>query len=163
MSLFHRRSSVVPATAQLPPAAPVDLAQALEIVLVKSVQSQADTASKIGQLITDNVKALAEMQQSAFKRASRQRGGRIRAGSAKRQGGRFTRGCRLCENPMIADPRREEIIAHTNHTTTLHYREENGAILVDVPADEVQVDAQGNQVIECADCSAGRPHQHGQH
>jgi hypothetical protein len=139
------------------------LGSALELVLVKSVESQANTAAKIGQLVTDNVAALAAMQQNAYTRASRKRGGKIRAGSAKRNGGgQFVKGCRLCSDPSTADPTREEIIAHINHRNPgLNYRVEQGAVHMDVTQKEIQTDAQGNEVIECEECAAGVEHTHG--
>jgi hypothetical protein len=128
-------------------------------VLVKSVESQAAVASKIGQLVTDNVVALTEMQKNAYQRASRRRGGKIRANSAQRtKAGRFARGCRLCENPSVSDPTRDEIIAHTNHLSPgYNFRLDGDKLHADV--DETQIAPDGS--IECQECAQGIPHEHG--
>ena len=108
--------------------------------------------------MTDNVRALAEMQQSAFVKASRRRGGQIRGRSALRDAhGTFKRGCRLCIDPTISDPLKEEIIAHISHRDTSHkYEVKGNAILAHVKEDEVQTAQNGDQVIECDECN--EPH-----
>jgi hypothetical protein len=162
---FFRRQRSADSSPPPPPAVPatsLDLGTALQIVLVDSVKSQAETAKSIGQLVTDNVRALSEMQQDSYKRATRRRGGQIRAGSAKRKSGKFARGCRLCDDAATSDPTKEEIIAHINHRNpSLNYRLEGNAVHVDVPESDVEIDAQGNQVVECPDCQSGKAHVHG--
>jgi hypothetical protein len=164
MPFFRRQRTTAssPPPAPASPATTLDLGAALEIVLVKSVESQASVATQIGQLVTDNVRALSEMQQDSYKRASRRRGGQIRAGSAKRKSGKFARGCRLCDDAAVSDPTKEEIISHINHRNpSLNYRLEGNAVHVDLPESEIETDSQGNQVVECPDCQSGKAHVHG--
>jgi hypothetical protein len=152
MSWFHRKEQL-PAVLPPPSSSPVDINHALEIVLVNSVQSAAQTASTIGAMVGDQLKALVEIQQALFSRRRLSTGGRKRAKTAVRgEQGRFERGCRLCKNPAIKDPVPDEIRAHATHG----YHADESQIVRD-PAD-------GSEVIECAECAAGVPgHTHQVH
>jgi hypothetical protein len=160
MGLFSRR---VPPSVFPPAVAPqVDLASALEIVLVKSVESQGQLASKISEMVVNQLETMTTL----FARRLGQRGGRARAAQAKRnKTGQFLKkgnGCRLCANPGISNPTADEIRAHINHEDpNINYRIEGGAVHMDVDETQIQTDSQGNQTVECAECAQGVEHSHG--
>jgi hypothetical protein len=159
MSIFRRR----PDPSGLPdaPAPSLDLASALEIVLVKSVESQAQLASKISEMVVNQL----ETMTTVFARRLGQRGGRANAARAKRnKAGQFLRksGCRLCANPAVSNPTADEIRAHINHEDpSINYRVEADGVHMNVDEAQIQTDAQGNQVVECAECAQGIEHSHG--
>lgn len=131
--------------------AQVDLNQALEMVLVSSVKSQAETAAMISRAVTESLVGLSEIQQAVFSHRRIRNGGRKRAQTAVRGGnGRFKSGCRLCQNAQIQNPTIQEIQAHATHESGLSAK-----------AEEIQVRPDGAEVIECADCAASTPgHSH---
>jgi ribosomal protein L14 len=176
MALFRRNQPDTPPAPTSSQPAGIDLASALEIVLVKSVESQANMASKVGEVLTSQLVTLSEAFSTKFAR----KGGKARAAKAQRNpDGTYMRknqtACRLCRDAAIPDPTAAEIIAHVNHRQALppppppvpeqlqvsDYRLENGAVQVDVGESHIQHDSAGNEVLECPDCAKGIPHQHG--
>lgn len=136
---------------------PVNLNQALELVLVNAVKSQAETAAAITQAVTSSLSTLSEIQASVFTRRRLKRGGERRAAGANRgKNGRFERGsrCRLCVNPMLKDPTVEEVRAHATHDSGNLYATD----------DKIETRSDGAEVIECPDCAAHTPgHTHQVH
>jgi hypothetical protein len=165
MGLFSRQA---PSSAPSAPSQQLDLATALEIVLVKSVESQATLAQKISDMVVGQL----ETMTTVFARRLGSRGGRANAlknGGKRNHKGQFTQrrgACRLCDNPAIADPTADEIRAHATHQyqpaelPALPYRTEGNKLIADVNFEQVQTDAQGNQIIECEDCQSGKAHTH---
>lgn len=129
----------------------LDLGQALEIALVKSVDASGNAQEKTASMLFQFMDRAADM---AFRR-SRQPGGRARARSALRKSGRFARSCRLCANPMIADPSVDEILEHSKHgqSGVLQIEQTKDAVVatVDEAALVEHPDGQG-QVLECDNC-----------
>jgi len=118
MAWFKRTYPLPP----LPPSnqpGPVDLNQALETILVKSVESQASLAGKISEMIAGSIGQLAQAQQEHIDRVRARRGGRKRAATGIRSSnGMFlpmVKGCRLCRNPGVHNPTPSEIIEHQKH------------------------------------------------
>lgn len=133
---------------------PVNINQALELVLVGAVKSQAETAAAITTAVTASLSTLSEIQAAVFTRRRLKRGGERRASAANRgKNGRFEKGvrCRLCANPMIKDPTVEEVKAHATHESGHLYATD----------EQLQTRPDGQEVIECPDCAAGTPgHSH---
>jgi hypothetical protein len=132
-----------------PPRAPIDLAAALETVLVKSVESQADLAVKIGNMIAGQMEAMT----SVYARRLGARGGKKSAEHAKRNSnGTFKPrkgGCRLCANPAVLDPQADEIKNHMQHVQG-YYEDPRGGI--HVSEKDFETTPGGDKVIECEEC-----------
>lgn len=162
MGIFTRRQT--PQTLPVPAApTPVDLNQALEIVLVNSVKSQAETAAAIGQAVVGQLQTMSEIQQALFSMRRVRNGGRKRAATAVRDRGRFAKAktCRLCANPSISNPTRQEILDHVNHENPgINYRDLGNHVEVDAEASQIQRGSDGAEVIECEDCANGKEHSH---
>jgi hypothetical protein len=153
---------------QLPPSAPpagIDLNTALETVLVKAMDSQTNMFERMQKLNIEN----AQLALDSIQRRRYSKGGVKRAATAARtRRGKFERDCRLCEDPMIADPSVAEIIAHSTHkiarrppAPAVAVEEKNGVIYGHVDERDVDTDASGRQQVECGDCLQGIPHEHG--
>lgn len=128
----------------------MDIGQALEIALVKSVDASGNAQEKTASMLFQFMDRAADM---AFRR-SRVAGGKARAKSAKRQGGRFLRSCRLCKNPNTSNPTIEEIFEHAKHDSeVLDIEVQPDRVVAHVNEDSVQdVDGETAQ-IECPDCA----------
>ena len=152
---FWNRKNQLPAI--LPPSGPlpIDLNQALEMVLVSSVKSQAETAAAISKAVTESLTGLAEVQQALFTRRRIRRGAANSVKGAYRgRNGRFSprSGCRLCLNPMIPNPTVAEIMEHAKH---------DEVVQASVPESQVQRTPAGQEFVECEDCAKGTPgHSH---
>jgi hypothetical protein len=174
MGFFRRQQP--PADSQLATSrtpAPIDLTSAIETVLVKAVDSQMNLYERISRLTTENLQLALAAQQKSQKRL----GGIIRSrGASRNRRGQLVQ-CRLCSNPAISDPTPSEILAHVNHRVPRQpappddpppvddgveypYAVRDGAVHVDVPAEHIQTDAQGNEVLECEGCAKGVHHTH---
>lgn len=161
MSIF-RRSNPPENLPALPQPTQLDVNAALEMVLVNSVKSAAETASAISTAVVGQLHALTEIQSAIFAQRRRKA---VAAKQPRGPRGRFDRkrqpACRLCENANISNPTRQEILDHVNHENPgMNYRERDGAIVVDAHETAVQTDKDGNQVIECEDCASGKEHSH---
>jgi hypothetical protein len=125
MAFWNRRPKFDPRLLPAAPAPsqvePLNLNAALEVVLVKSVESQAAIAAKIGDVVAAQLSSLSNFQQNVYERAAKKRGGRSRAANANRINGKFAPGshydCRLCKDPTIADPLASEIMDHMKHNS----------------------------------------------
>lgn len=158
MRLFRRASIPLQPTAPTYQAAPLDLNTAIETILVKSLDSQATLAGKIGELVTTQIGSLAQAQIDLAHKMRSRRGGKTRASTgARASNGRFSKGsktdCRLCRNPFHPTPTVEEVRAHATHDA--------GPIAHE---SEIQRTAAGEEVIECDECLKGTPgHTHAIH
>ena len=161
MGIFSRRrqrliddaaAAILPQVQQLlasiPQAKAIDLDRALETALVKSVESAGASQEKTASILFGFMDRAADM---AFRR-SRSPGGRARAKTAKRQGGRFIRNCRLCKNPSLPNPTVEEIFEHAKHDSeVLDVEVLNNRVVAHVNEDAVQ-EVNGEERIECDGC-----------
>ncbi len=161
VNALHERQNkleVVVATSANPSAG----GSALEKFAVAAVESQAQTLGAVGNLIRDIADAGAERAARAL--------GKRRAKTARRApNGRMMRNaCRLCDDPMLVDPSKDEIDEHMKHrhrraqsapprgSNEITYSERADSIVAEVPAHLVQTDAQGNEVVECSACASGQ-------
>lgn len=176
MGWFNRTPAPQPPNAQnAPPAPSFDLGQALEIALVKSVESNGTMAAKLSELMVSQFAAMAELFGTLGPRRRKDGNGK---NATRGPGGKFTgsrpkgsAACRLCRNPAISDPTALEITAHINHHATpapaqdeqqvQAYRVEGNAVHIDIPETHVQTAPDGSEVVECPDCARGVPHAHG--
>lgn len=154
--------------APTPPAPRVNLDNAVETVLVKSMEAQGNMFERMQRLNIEN----AELAMEAIQRNGFRRAGRKRANTAARtKTGTFRKNCRICDDPMVSDPTPAEIIAHSQHRTRSK-RPENFPVAVEDKGDHleahvderaIQVGPDGIEQIECPDCGhnhAGAEHHH---
>ena len=127
---------------------------------------------RISRLTAENLQLALAAQQKSQKRL----GGMLRSRGAARNKRGQLQSCRLCHNPAIADPTPAEILAHVNHRVPARpappddppspeepeypYAVRDGAVHVNVPAEHLQTDAEGNEVLECEGCAKGVHHTH---
>lgn len=143
----------LPASNLPPPAerVPVDLNGALEVVLVKALDSQTTMFEKMQKLNVEN--ATLAMEMLAKQNAKRAGKARAKTGLRKRDG-RFDRNCRLCKDPMIHDPSVAEIVAHSAHRVGAHPKitEQDGAVQFHVNESEVDGDEKDRLEDDCPTC-----------
>jgi len=133
--------------------------KALEIALVKAVDSSGTTQEKTAGILFNFMDRAADM---AFRR-SRSPGGRAASRRPRARRGRFSPMCRLCDNPMIKDPSTDEIVAHASHGQGLMIEDKGTHIEATINESAVEKHPDGTDVIECEDCTKGTPHVHGEH
>ena len=158
---FHPAPTLAPAQ---PMQHPIDLNTALDIVLVKAMDSQAGMLERMQTLNVENARMA--MEQLQLRRAKR--GGFKRAATGQRRAnGTYQKECRLCEDTSISDPTPAEIVLHSSHRRrrahkphTASSSDAQTASIDDAQSlDDGHVDEQdvidepnGGQRVECGDC-----------